>query len=57
MKPTHRKSWAGNVLMLDLIFGPSFKVKRWFIGFGELSTSGYKFASVLRCIGLVIISF
>ena len=34
----NRKSWAGNLLMLlDLTFGPSFKVKRWFTGFGELS--------------------
>ena len=32
------KTWAGNLLMLlDLTFGPSFKVKRWFTGFGELS--------------------
>ena len=23
--------------MLDLTFGPSFKVKQWFTGFGELS--------------------
>ena len=38
MKPTCRISWAGNLLMLlDLTFGPSFKVKRWFTGFGELS--------------------
>ena len=37
MKPTHRKSWAWNLLMLDLTFGPSLKVKRWFTGFGELS--------------------
>ena len=38
VKPTCRKSWAGNLLMLsDLIFGPSSKVKRWFIGFRELS--------------------
>ena len=36
-KPTHTKSWATNLLMLDLTFGPSFKVKRWFTGFGELS--------------------
>ena len=28
---------AGNLLMSDLTFGPSFKVKRWFTGFGELS--------------------
>ena len=38
MTPTCGKSWAGNLLILsDLTFGPSFKVKRWFIGFGELS--------------------
>ena len=29
MKPTYRKSWAGNFLMwLDLTLSPSFKVKR-----------------------------
>ena len=28
-KPTHRISWAGNLLVWsDLILGPSFKVKR-----------------------------
>ena len=38
MKPTYRKSWAGNLLMFsDLTLGPSFKVKRWFTGFDELS--------------------
>ena len=38
MKPTCRKSWAGNLLMWsDLTLSPSFKVKRWFTGFGELS--------------------
>ena len=38
MKPTYRRSLAGNLLMFsDLILGPSFKVKRWFTGFGELS--------------------
>ena len=26
--------------MLDLTFGPSLKVKRWFTGFGELSCRG-----------------
>ena len=31
----------------DLTLGPSFKVKPWFTGFGELSFGGYKFASVL----------
>ena len=30
-------TWARNLLMLDLTFGPSFKVKQWFTGFGELS--------------------
>ena len=38
MTPTNKKSWAGNLLMLlDLTFGSSFKVKQWFTGFGELS--------------------
>ena len=37
VKPTCRISWAGNLLMSDLTFGPSFKVERWFTGFGELS--------------------
>ena len=32
--------------MLDLTFGPSFKVKRWFTGFGELS-----FRWIQICIG------
>ena len=47
MKPTCRISWAGNLLMLsDLTFCPSFKVKRWFTGFGELS-----FQWIQICIG------
>ena len=38
MKPTYRRSWAGNLLMSsDLTLDPSFKVKQWFTGFGELS--------------------
>ena len=37
MKPTCRISWARNFLMSDLTFGPCFKVKQWFTGFGELS--------------------
>ena len=37
VKPTCRILWAGNLLMSDVAFGPSFKVKRWFTGFGELS--------------------
>ena len=35
-----------NFLMLDLTFGSSFKVKRWFTGFGELS-----FRWIQICIG------
>ena len=37
VKPTCRISWALNFLMSDLTLDPSFKVKRWFTGFGELS--------------------
>ena len=47
VKPTYTKLWAGNLLMLsDLSFGPSFKVKQWFTGFGELS-----FQWIQICIG------
>ena len=38
VKPPYRTSWAGNLLMWsDLTLSPSFKVKQWFTGFGELS--------------------
>ena len=38
VKSTCRISWAGNLRILSgLAFGPYFKVKRWFTGFGELS--------------------
>ena len=40
--------------MLDLTFGRSFKVKRWFTGLVSCLSGGYKFASVLRCVGLVV---
>ena len=46
VKPTCWILWAGNLLMSDLTFGPSFKVKRWFTGFGELS-----FRWIQICIG------
>ena len=37
MKPTYRKSFAGNLLMwTDLTLVPSFKVQKWFTGFDEL---------------------
>ena len=48
MKPIYR-SWAGNLLMFsDLTLGHSFKVKRWFTGFGELDTN---FRWIPICIG------
>ena len=46
VKPTCRILWARNLLMSDLTFGPSLKVKRWFTGFGELS-----FRWIQICIG------
>ena len=39
--------------MLDLTLVPSFKVKRWFTFFGELSFQWIQFASVVQCVGLV----
>ena len=46
VKPTCRILWAGNLPMSDLTFGPSFQVKRWLTGFGELS-----FRWIQICIG------
>ena len=49
MTQTYRKLWAKNLLMWsDLTLGSSFKVKRWSIGFRELSFWWMQFASVLR---------
>ena len=49
-KPTYGKSWAGNLVMWShLTLGPSFKVKRWFTGFGVLS-----FRCIQICIGSLI---
>ena len=39
--------------MLDLTLGPSFKVKQWFTGFGELSFRWIQICIGLRCVGLV----
>ena len=44
-----------NFLMLDLTLGPSFKVKQWFTGFGELSFRWIQICIGLRCVGLVLI--
>ena len=38
MKPTYRKSWAGNLLMSDLILEPSFKVRRGYSNLKVLIT-------------------
>ena len=46
VKPTSTKSWSRSLLILDMTFGPSFKVKQWFTGFGELS-----FRWIQICIG------
>ena len=42
--------------MLDLTLGPSFKVKQWFTGFGELSFRWIQICIGLRCVGLVSFS-
>ena len=39
--------------MLDLTLGPSFKVKQWFTGFGELSFRWIQICIGLQCVGLV----
>ena len=39
--------------MLDLTLGPSFKVKQWFTGFGELSIRWIQICIGLRCVGVV----
>ena len=50
MKPTYTKSWVKNLLIWsDFTLGSSFEVKRWLIGFGEISFWWIQFASVLRC--------
>ena len=54
LKPTCRISWAGNLLTSDLTFGPYFKVKRWFSGFGELSFQWIQICIGSRCVGLVL---
>ena len=53
-KPTYRKSCAGNLLLRSaLTLGTSLKVNGSLALVSCLS-GGYKFASVLRCVGLVL---
>ena len=55
MKPTYRKSWAGNLLMWsDFTLGSSFKVKRWLIGFGGFLSDGYNLHRFSDALGLDI---
>ena len=54
MKPTYR-SWAGNLLMCsDLTMGPPSRSNDGSLALVSCLFGGYKFASVLRCIGLVL---
>ena len=50
MKPTCRILWALNLLMSDLTFGPSNDGS---LALVRCLSGGYRFASVLRCVGLV----
>ena len=53
MKPTCR-SWAGNLLMFsDLTMGPPSRSNDGLLALVSCLFGGYKFPSVLRCVGLV----
>ena len=48
MKPTHKKSWAGNLLMLlHLPFAPPSRSNDGSLALVSCLSGGYKFASVL----------
>ena len=49
MKPTHRKSWVGNLLMWSDV-----TLDDGSLALVSCLSGGYKFASVLRCVGLVL---
>ena len=53
MKSTCR-IWAGNLLMSDLTFGPPSRSNDGSLALMSCLSGGCKFASVLRCIGLVL---
>ena len=54
MKPAYKKSWAGNLMMwTDLTLGPSSRSNDDTLALMSCLSSGYKFASALRCLGLV----
>ena len=55
MKPSYGRSWAGNLLMFsDLTLGPLLRSNDGSLALVSCLFSGYKFASVLRCVGLVL---
>ena len=51
VKPTQRILWTGNLLMLT--FGPRSRSNVSSLALVSCLSGGYKFASVLRCVGLV----
>ena len=54
MKPTYRRSWAGNLLMFsDLTLGSPSRSNDSSLALVSCLFGGYKFALVLRCVGLV----
>ena len=54
VKATYRKSWAGNLLMCsDLTLDPFSRSKDGSLALVSCLSGGYKFASVLQCVGLV----
>ena len=52
-KPTHTNSWARNLLMIDLTFGPPSRSNDGLLALVSCFSGGYKFESVVRCVGLV----
>ena len=55
MKPTCRILWAGNLLMSDLTLALPSRSNDGSLSLLSCLSGGYRFASVLRCVGLVFI--
>ena len=54
MKPTYRRSWAENLLMFsDLTLVPPSRSNDGSLALVSCLFDGYKFASILQCVGLV----
>ena len=55
MKPTYRRSWPGNLLMFQILpWTPRSSSSDGLLNFVSCLFSGYKFASVLQCLGLIL---